>query len=68
MVGDGASDQKAALLADVLFAKDGLARWCDRAGVPYHPFATLADVQRRAVRFLTGADHGRVRPCLPTRC
>jgi len=44
MVGDGASDQKAALLADVLFAKDGLARWCDRAGVPYHPFTTLADV------------------------
>jgi len=44
LVGDGASDQKAALLADVLFAKDGLARWCDRAGVPYHPFTTLADV------------------------
>jgi 2-hydroxy-3-keto-5-methylthiopentenyl-1-phosphate phosphatase len=45
MVGDGASDQKAALLADVLFAKDGLARWCDRAGVAYHPFTTLHDVQ-----------------------
>ncbi len=44
LVGDGASDQKAALLADVLFAKDGLARWCDRAGVPYQPFTTLADV------------------------
>lgn len=44
MVGDGASDQKAALLADVLFAKDGLARWCDRAGVAYRPFATLAEV------------------------
>ena len=44
LVGDGASDQKAALLADVLFAKDGLARWCDVAGVPYHPFTTLADV------------------------
>ena len=44
LVGDGASDQKAALLVDVLFAKDGLARWCDLAGVPYHPFTTLADV------------------------
>jgi 2-hydroxy-3-keto-5-methylthiopentenyl-1-phosphate phosphatase len=44
MVGDGASDQKAALLADVLFAKDGLARWCDRAGVGYRPFTTLGDV------------------------
>lgn len=49
MVGDGASDQKAALLADVLFAKDGLATWCDRAGVAYHPFTTLHDV--RAVLF-----------------
>jgi 2-hydroxy-3-keto-5-methylthiopentenyl-1-phosphate phosphatase len=45
MVGDGASDQKAALLADVLFAKDGLATWCDRAAVPYHPFTTLHDVR-----------------------
>jgi 2,3-diketo-5-methylthio-1-phosphopentane phosphatase len=45
LVGDGASDQKAALLVDVLFAKDGLARWCDRAGVAYHPFTTLADVR-----------------------
>jgi 2,3-diketo-5-methylthio-1-phosphopentane phosphatase len=45
LVGDGASDQKAALLVDVLFAKDGLARWCDRAGVPYHAFTTLADVR-----------------------
>jgi 2-hydroxy-3-keto-5-methylthiopentenyl-1-phosphate phosphatase len=45
LVGDGASDQKAALLVDVLFAKEGLARWCDRAGVPYHAFTTLADVR-----------------------
>jgi 2,3-diketo-5-methylthio-1-phosphopentane phosphatase len=44
LVGDGASDQKAALLVDVLFAKDGLARWCELAGVPYRPFTTLADV------------------------
>ena len=45
LVGDGASDQKAALLADVLFAKDALARWCDRAGVPYRRFDVLADVR-----------------------
>ncbi len=44
LVGDGASDQKAALLADVLFAKDALADWCDRAGVPYRRFDVLADV------------------------
>ncbi len=44
LVGDGASDQKAALLADVLFAKDALADWCDRVGVPYRRFGVLADV------------------------
>jgi 2,3-diketo-5-methylthio-1-phosphopentane phosphatase len=51
MVGDGASDRKAALLADVLFAKDGLARWCELAGVRSRPFRVLADV--RAVLFGT---------------
>lgn len=45
-VGDGISDRKAALLADVLFAKDNLADWCDDSGVDYRPFATLADVGR----------------------
>lgn len=44
LVGDGASDRKAALLADVLFAKEGLARWCDRNAVPYRPFESLGDV------------------------
>ncbi len=57
LVGDGASDQKAALLVDVLFAKDGLARWCDRAGVAYHAFTTLADVQ--AALLGTGAPDAR---------
>jgi 2,3-diketo-5-methylthio-1-phosphopentane phosphatase len=45
LVGDGVSDQKAALLVDVLFATAGLARWCDRAGVAYHPFTSMADVR-----------------------
>ncbi len=44
LVGDGASDQKAALLADVLFAKDGLAQWCTRNDVAFRPFETLGDV------------------------
>ena len=43
-VGDGTSDQKAAALADVLFAKDALARWCVAGAVAYHPFASLGDV------------------------
>jgi len=46
LVGDGVSDRKAALLADVLFAKDDLADWCDEAGVDYRPYARLVDVRR----------------------
>src|SRR3954447_4128230 len=46
LIGDGASDRKAALLADVVFAKDALASWCGGFGVEYIPFDTLTDVQR----------------------
>lgn len=46
LVGDGASDRKAALLADVVFAKDALASWCGAFGVRYIPFDTLSDVHR----------------------
>jgi HAD superfamily phosphoserine phosphatase-like hydrolase len=45
-VGNGTSDRKAALIADVLFATDALADWCDDFGVDHQPFETLADVQR----------------------
>jgi 2-hydroxy-3-keto-5-methylthiopentenyl-1-phosphate phosphatase len=46
LIGDGASDRKAALLADVVFAKDALATWCEAFGVDHVPFQTLADVHR----------------------
>jgi len=46
LVGDGASDRKAALLADRLFAKGELAEWCELGDVPYWPFDSLADVHR----------------------
>jgi 2,3-diketo-5-methylthio-1-phosphopentane phosphatase len=45
LVGDGVSDRKAALLADIVFAKGELARWCDAVDVGYRPFATLDDVR-----------------------
>ena len=45
LVGDGASDFKAALLADVVFAKGTLAEWCARHGIPFVAFDTLADVR-----------------------
>ena len=43
-VGDGYSDRCAALAADRVFARDGLARYLDEQGVPYEPFETLHDV------------------------
>ena len=46
LIGDGASDRKAALLADVVFAKDALASWCAAFGVEFTPFADLTDVHR----------------------
>ena len=44
LIGDGASDRKAALLADVVFAKGPLASWCAVFGVACTPFDTLGDV------------------------
>jgi 2,3-diketo-5-methylthio-1-phosphopentane phosphatase len=46
LVGDGTSDRKAALLADVVLAKGELARWCEWSDVAFTEFATLADVRR----------------------
>jgi 2-hydroxy-3-keto-5-methylthiopentenyl-1-phosphate phosphatase len=45
LVGDGASDRKAALLADVVFAKGALADWCDLNGIATRRFANLDDVR-----------------------
>ena len=45
-VGDGVSDRRAAPVADLLFAKDRLAEWCDETDLPYVPFTTLDDVSR----------------------
>jgi 2-hydroxy-3-keto-5-methylthiopentenyl-1-phosphate phosphatase len=50
MVGDGTSDRKAALLADVVFAKGRLAAWCAESGVAFSPFETLSDVRAALLR------------------
>ena len=46
LIGDGASDRKAALLADVVFAKDALASWCGAFGLDHILFETLDDIHR----------------------
>ena len=43
-VGDGYSDRCAALAAERVFARDGLARYLDEQGSPYEPFDDLHDV------------------------
>ena len=45
LIGDGASDRRAAEVADMVFAKDGLARWCIASGVDFVPFTCLDDVR-----------------------
>ena len=47
LVGDGTSDRKAALLADVVFAKGPLARWCSTVGMDFVPFETLGEVRAK---------------------
>ena len=43
-VGDGYSDRCAARAAARVFARDGLARWCEESQVAYEPFHDLRDV------------------------
>jgi 2-hydroxy-3-keto-5-methylthiopentenyl-1-phosphate phosphatase len=45
-VGDGYSDRCAALAAERVFARDGLARYLAAQGVAYEPFDDLFDVRR----------------------
>jgi len=43
-VGDGLSDRYAVGVADVVFAKQGLAAYCEREGIGYAPYADLTMV------------------------
>jgi 2-hydroxy-3-keto-5-methylthiopentenyl-1-phosphate phosphatase len=43
-VGDGYSDHCAALAADRVFAREGLARYLDQEGVAYEPFVDFAQL------------------------
>ena len=51
-VGDGMSDQYAATCANVVFAKDKLAAFCDNASIPYTPYGTLAAVAEGIERLM----------------
>ncbi|MBI4310232.1 MAG: MtnX-like HAD-IB family phosphatase [Chloroflexi bacterium] len=43
-IGDGNSDQCPARRADIVFARDSLARHCAGEGIPFRPFETFGEV------------------------
>jgi 2-hydroxy-3-keto-5-methylthiopentenyl-1-phosphate phosphatase len=49
-VGDGFSDRWAAPEADLVYAKSGLARYCEAKGLAYVPFESFSDVQADLLR------------------
>jgi 2-hydroxy-3-keto-5-methylthiopentenyl-1-phosphate phosphatase len=51
-VGDGMSDRYATTCADVVFAKDTLATFCEHAAIPYAPCDTLVAVATGIERWL----------------
>ena len=44
-LGDGLSDRRGALEADLVFAKAGLARFCAEQNLPFQPFSNFSEVQ-----------------------
>ena len=60
-VGDGYSDRCAALAADLVVARAGLADWLDAEDIPFEPFSDLDDVAAilRRVREAAGGTAGR---------
>ena len=53
-LGDGLSDRGAAEMADVVFAKSGLARYCAEQQIAHKPFTSFSEVQDELIRFLAG--------------
>lgn len=45
-LGDGLSDRGAAVEADIVFAKAGLAQFCREEGISFSEFGTFSEVQR----------------------
>jgi 2,3-diketo-5-methylthio-1-phosphopentane phosphatase len=52
-IGDGISDWCPAEHADVIFAKEQLAAYCNAHRLPHYPFKTLDDVVRQLERLLS---------------
>ncbi|MEW5974210.1 MAG: HAD-IB family phosphatase [Acidobacteriota bacterium] len=55
-VGDGFSDRRGAQVADLVFAKDGLASFCLGAGIPFTPFCDFAGVAESLLKHVSPAN------------
>jgi 2,3-diketo-5-methylthio-1-phosphopentane phosphatase len=51
-LGDGLSDRGAAVEADIVFAKAGLARFCQAEGIPFSEFGSFSEVQHALSQML----------------
>lgn len=58
-IGDGISDWCPAEHADIIFAKEQLAAYCNAHRLPHYPFKTLSDVARQLEKLLAKR---RIRP------
>ena len=56
-VGDGFSDRCVSRAADLVLARDGLAAYLGREGVPFEPFEDFYDVERALAGRRPGTDH-----------
>jgi 2,3-diketo-5-methylthio-1-phosphopentane phosphatase len=62
-IGDGLSDRYAAMAADLVFAKDKLADFCEKCAIAYTPYDNLATIARDLdERFRTGETVQRAIP------
>ena len=55
-VGDGLSDRYAAQAADLVFAKQGLARFCTEKKIKYSAYQNLFEVSERVEKMLSLQD------------
>ena len=53
-LGDGLSDRGAARSADIVFARAGLARYCEQEGIPYKEFSNFLEVQHSLMALVEG--------------
>jgi 2,3-diketo-5-methylthio-1-phosphopentane phosphatase len=63
-LGDGLSDRGAALSADIVFARAGLARYCQQEKIPYKEFSDFLEVQRE-LEYVLESHQGNSQPSQP---